>query len=536
MNPRRTVVALLAVACLTASARAAVFQYAQPVGEGKKAGQALLWIPPEAPCVRGVVLAGQTLMEKHFVSDPAIRKACADQQIALLFSTRGLGSLDIPALLGAFAKQSGYTELPNAALMFVGHSAGGPPARDLATKYADRCFGLIQYRGGGPGDGGGLPAGIPALMMVGQFDEFWGTMRQADGSESWQKLLGHMANYRGKDPANLGSIAVEPGAGHFAFSDRNGKLAAEFIRSAAEVRIPEMNEYPKGGQHVKLKTVDYKDGYLTPLEITEASKHEPVQAGKFDGDASEMAWHASKEMAQDVLDYHAGGFGKKDQFIEWKDRYWVDAGTRFFFLGMTWVDDGQTFQVHPAYAQAYPKQHKGNGPRWLQAGEPVGNSGTPIKVRPVAGPIEAVGDHKFRIRYSNLNPAGDRARTTFLAYSEGNKEYRYTEIVGMMPRGFRGLNKGKAQSITFAQPGDVAVGSGPIQLIATSDAGLPVEFYVAHGPAKVVDGKLVLTDVPGRATFPIEVEVVATQFGRGLDPKVKTADPVSRTLKITKQK
>ena len=63
-------------------------------------------------------------------------------------------------------------------------------------------------------------------------------------------------------------------------------------------------------------------------------------------------------------------------------------------------------------------------------------------------------------------------------------------------------------------------------------AGLPVEYYVARGPAEVNGNKLVIRELPVRARFPIEVEVVAWQFGRGVEPKVKTAVPVARSFRI----
>ena len=82
-----------------------------------------------------------------------------------------------------------------------------------------------------------------------------------------------------------------------------------------------------------------------------------------------------------------------------------------------------------------------------------------------------------------------------MAYSAGDDEYRYTERVGMMPRGFAGLKSGKDQAITFLPPvGDLNPGGPPVELKATSDAGLPVEYYVAHGPAVVEGRKLKVAD------------------------------------------
>ncbi|MBN1420861.1 MAG: DUF5060 domain-containing protein [Planctomycetes bacterium] len=101
-----------------------------------------------------------------------------------------------------------------------------------------------------------------------------------------------------------------------------------------------------------------------------------------------------------------------------------------------------------------------------------------------------------------------------------------------MPRGFQGPAKGRDQTITFPPIDDLRVGGSPVELRATSDAGLPVEYYVARGPAVVAGGSLRVAEVPARATFPIAVEVVAVQFGSGVEPLVKTAAPVAQVIRI----
>src|SRR4051812_48168612 len=78
-----------------AAAPAAVFQYSVPVSTDKGASQAFCWIPPDAKQVRGVVVAGMTLMEREFVKDLQIRKACADEQLAIVFLKCGLSAVDV---------------------------------------------------------------------------------------------------------------------------------------------------------------------------------------------------------------------------------------------------------------------------------------------------------------------------------------------------------------------------------------------------------------------------------------------------------
>ena len=69
-------------------------------------------------------------------------------------------------------------------------------------------------------------------------------------------------------------------------------------------------------------------------------------------------------------------------------------------------------------------------------------------------------------------------------------------------------------------------------LTASSDAGLPVQFFVQAGPALIRDGQVVFTAIPPRSRFPVEVTVAAWQWGRGTEPKVKTAELVTQTFRL----
>jgi len=516
---------------VTEEASSAVFQYTVPLATDRGQRGAFLWIPPQAPHIRGVVIGGMTLMEREKAKDPIIREACAAENLAIVFLKCGLGQVDLQSLLNDLAKVSGYRELSRAPLMFVGHSAGGPPAKACAVKMPSRCFGVVLYRGGTPGGEKRVPPGIPVLMMLGQFDEFGGTMRDESGRETWQGGRDALIAFRTQHENNLGSIVVEPGAGHFAWSTRNAEYLALFIRKAARARIPAESPVhgKKGGD---LLEIDFRNGWLTDMPINVASRAESAPYEEYQGDKTKAAWHFDKEMAQATVAYHADGFGKKDQFIRWNDPHWVDAGARFFFTRLTWVGDGRTLKVHPTYAETYPRQYGGRGPRWLSAGKPVGHSTAPIRVRPVSGPVVAAGPDTLRIEYDNLTPADERCRVTFLAYSAGDAQYRYTEQVGMMPRGFKGLTKGRDQTITFPPIGHLKANAGPVALEATSDSGLPVEYYVAHGPATIEGARLKIAELPARARFPIPVKVVAWQFGRGIEPLVKTAAPASQKIQI----
>ena len=72
------------------AANDAVFQFAITLPTAKRETTAFLWIPHEAKQIRGVVMAGMTLAERELVKDPQVRKACAAEQLALVFLKTGL--------------------------------------------------------------------------------------------------------------------------------------------------------------------------------------------------------------------------------------------------------------------------------------------------------------------------------------------------------------------------------------------------------------------------------------------------------------
>jgi hypothetical protein len=58
---------------------------------------------------------------------------------------------------------------------------------------------------------------------------------------------------------------------------------------------------------------------------------------------------------------------------------------------------------------------------------------------------------------------------------------------------------------------------------------------VREGPALVSeDGTLTFTPIPPRGKYPVMVTVVACQWGRSMDPKLQTAQPVEHTFAMTR--
>jgi hypothetical protein len=94
---------------------------------------------------------------------------------------------------------------------------------------------------------------------------------------------------------------------------------------------------------------------------------------------------------------------------------------------------------------------------------------------------------------------------------------------------------GADQVITFPAIGDQPAGLASVKLSGTSNAGLPVQYYVREGPAEIDGDTLKFTPIPPRTKFPVKVTVVAWQWGRSIEPRVKTASQVEQAFTIVSQ-
>jgi hypothetical protein len=77
---------------------------------------------------------------------------------------------------------------------------------------------------------------------------------------------------------------------------------------------------------------------------------------------------------------------------------------------------------------------------------------------------------------------------------------------------------------------DQKIGTESLKLGATSDANVPVGYFVREGPAEIHGNTLTFPKIPPRAKSPIKVTVVAWQYGRASEPKLKTAALVERSF------
>ncbi|XHR96152.1 hypothetical protein ACFJIV_05555 [Mucilaginibacter sp. UC70_90] len=93
---------------------------------------------------------------------------------------------------------------------------------------------------------------------------------------------------------------------------------------------------------------------------------------------------------------------------------------------------------------------------------------------------------------------------------------------------------GREQHITFSPiPNQKQYAKG-IKLLASSDAHVPVGFYVLEGPVELSGNTLNIAAIPPHSRFPVKVTVVAWQYGNSHEPKLQTAVPVEQSFFIEK--
>ena len=521
---------------------AEVYQYAVPAKNAD--GQpimAYLWIPPEAERVNGVLVGGLTLMEPEFAKDPIIRQACAAEQLAIVYFAPSLDALFnykeknsgdlLQKALDDLASASGYREIAVAPLFSYGHSVSTIFARNVAFWKPTRCFGVLLFKGGM-----GFPAndpeasvlGVPILSVKGQFEEFGpgpsGVLRDFEDRETaWKGTRDGLLRLREKDDRYLVSMLAEGGATHFAWSEPVARYVALFIRKAAQRRIPEWPVDAK--QPVRLREIDPKSGALTSGNIGKPADQAAAPYAQFKGDPRKAFWHLDVELARANVAFHAGMFDKQSQFVTFAD---PKSGKPIFVghdlrlrLGVHFVGAG-TFRVAGTFLDKAPDKYP-------KTAGPVGHAAGPVRFRVFSGAIDQVAADTFRV---SMDGRG-RIRADILAYHPGDATYRYAEQQGRISLPER-LTKGKTQAITFPPLGPLKTASPPLRLKATSDAGLPVRYYVESGPAVIEGDTLKLAEIPKRATFPLRITVVAYQYGSAIEPLVQSAEPVKQVLAVEK--
>lgn len=508
--------------------------------------RAFLWIPSDCKRVRAVVFANNNMLEEGILEHPFFRSELGRLGIAEVFVTPRFDYWQVAAdnnavnakfdkMLQAFAVDSGYDELTDVPIIPIGHSASATMPWDFAAWNPHRTLAILSVHGDAPqtrltgnsrpnADWGNRTIdGIPGLMVMGEFE--W-----------WEDRLSPMFAFKDKYPGAPVALLADVGNGHFNSSDELVHFLTMFITKAVENRLPAkwpLNDTPK------LKPVRPGEGWL----VDRWHPDEPRAAtaapnSKYTGKKRQSFWCFDEEMALATENYYERQQGKKPQLLgidqDGKTIPTDPKRSDLLSIALPPLDDSLTFHLKGTFLDRVPE---GQPEKWsgLRQGDAIGHAsgGGPIVLSRTTGPVKQLSPDTFEIQFNRLSIPSDRRMTgiSIFAKQPGDRMYKSIVLPALLTIPAR-LSDGAKQTIDFPPIGNQRAGIGSLSLSASSSADAHVHYYVSAGPAEIEGNRLVFTKIPPRARLPMKVTVVAWQYGRTVEPKLQSAEPVERSFLI----
>jgi len=525
------------------AAPAADWQWSAPVesvvsSETNDHPRAFLWIPPQCKRLRGVVIGQHNMEEESIFEHPAFRQTLAELDFAVIWVTPAIdlffrfdrGSAEkFDEMLRSLAAESGYAELATVPVVPLGHSAAASSPWNWAAWDPKRVLAAISVSGqwpyykdaNTPDWGDRKVDGVPGLVTMGEY-------------ESAFARAGEGLRQRADHPLTPLSMLAEPAGGHFAATDDKISFIALYLRSAAKARLPK--DWP-AGQAPALTPIDpTRTGWLDDRGREDGKpRAAAAPVGQYTGNPGDAFWCFDETQAKATEQFQSRYAGKPYQFIGYVQRDGVVPPIKRHVrvaLRFEPQDDGVTFQLRSTLLDEAPADWLGVT-QGTKTGHAADNSRCTIDR--ICGPVEKLGPDTFRVSFyrMGMNNVKRTRSMCFIARHPGDESYRPAELEAELNIPLANKD-GADQTITFDAPGKVAYGTKSLALKATSSSGMPVSYYVREGPAYVEGNTLRFAPLPPRAKFPVKVTVVAWQYGRSIEPKVKSAEPVERTFLITK--
>jgi len=528
--------------------RAAVWQWSVLVKNGKDnngQSRAWLWIPPGCKKVKAVIFAQNNMEEQSILESTQFREHMAKLDFAevwvspaydLLFHfDQGAGET-FNGIMNDLAGVSGYNELSYVPFIGLGHSAAASAPYYMAAWNPDRALAAISVSGQ-----------WPYVRNAGFAPDIWGnknidyipsleTMGEYEAADTWST---EGLKERKDHPLMPLSMLSCPAEFHFSTTETKIAYIAFYIKKAAQYRLPKNTP---DGEAPKLIPIDpTKTGWLVDKwRFDKIPSAPPAPVGSYTGDATQAFWYFDEETAKVTAAYEAKHRNQKPELIGYiQDGKVVEQKNVHQQVNLKFEPeaDGITFKLHTAFYDTVP----GGSPRprgWakLPVGAKIGHAsgGGPIHIDRVTGPMLKLNDSTFQV-YPQLGfwQQQHSYEFWFIATHPGDDEYKPSVEQSEMlvpPKN----TQGKEQHITFSPIPDQSKNSKDVKLSATSDANVPVGFYIKEGPAEIIGNILTLTAIPPRAHYPIKVTVVAWQYGNSHEPKLQTAEQVERTFLVNK--
>jgi hypothetical protein len=514
--------------------------------ENKGQARAFLWIPPNCKTVKAVVFAQNNMEEQSILENEKFRTEMGKLGIAQIWVSPSFNSKflfnegageQFNNIITDLASISGYQELKTAPVIPIGHSAAASAPYYFAAWNPQRTLACISVSGQWPYFRD--RAFAPDIWAKDQNIDYipcLETMGEYEAANTWSE---EGLKERQEHPLIPLSMLANPAQGHFAATDEKIAYIAYYIKKAIQYRLPKNTL--AGKAPVLIKIDPSKQGWLVDKwRYDQLPAAEPAPIASYKGNPAQAFWYFDKELAEATQSYQARHRNQKPQLIGYLQHgKMVEQHNTHQQVNLKFEPeaDGITFKLKAAFYDTV----QGGSPRLpVWAGMPVGSkighslSGKPISIERITGPVIQLDDSTFQV-HPRLgyweNPHS--YELWFAAYHPGDSEYKPAVQQSQMvvpPRN----TEGKEQHITFSPIPDQVLGKKDIKLNATSDAGVPVYFYVQDGPAEITGNRLIITAIPPRSRFPVKVTLVAWQYGNSNEPKLQTAVSVTRTFFIKK--
>lgn len=493
---------------------------------------AFLWIPPGCKQVRGVVVGQHNMIEEGILENGSFRKSLSKIGFAEIWITPGLNmTFDFNKgagehfnyMMKLLAIKSGYIELEFAPIVPIGHSALASYPWNFAAWNPARTLAVISIHGDAPltnltGSGRPNPAwgnrnidGVPSLFVMGEYE--W-----------WEDRIQPAFDYIARHPGSAISLFADAGHGHFDYSNELISYIAMFITKAAQARLPAIMSLNKPAV---LRSIDPQQGWLMDrwrkdsLPLSDAAPFK-----KYRGDRRNSSWCFDEEMAKETEKFYARARGKQNQhigFIQNEKIVRPAGGHAQFIIPFEPLQDGISFKLTAFFSDTS---------KLLPV---TAHAKTPIKINRICGPVKKINDSTFQINFYRMGFNSPKHSNDIWLLAANKGDDKYKSAVQQLDIRFPLNNKkGKLQQINFPKINDQQQGKKYLKLKASSDAGMPVYYYIKEGPAEMQGSTIKFTAIPPRSKFPVKVTVAAWQYGRASEPFIQSAEPIFQSFYITK--
>lgn len=579
----------------------AIFQYFAPSEDPKARPNsgAYLWVPPEAPVIRGVLVGIQNGLPLPILQHPAIREVCRKHGLAqILLTPHGteIGPVMLKDLvfditdpertaifdsyLSRLAALSGHPELTTAPLVPLAHSAFANFPFDVAMRDPARCLALLPIKAGLPDpykfygaegkakapDPGRNLGGVPILFLQSASQETVGWSAYPRGGSTYRGYRQDHANHDGSvyEPRNeLFGANWDMMSGHFDLLPRNYSFVADWLDAIATDRLPE-----KAGQ--PLRKLSLKDGWLIDPAVPVSGPlpedfPAPAPYADFTGDRSKALWYPTRELAERQFAIYRDEPRREIELFTFLDaegkplplahRHMAEVPKNSLPLDESGAFALTThhFTSPPQICTNKERGHEKN-PDPACTFDNVGFPGRdtlPVSKLPLlldlnATPVElvrqetltderGVSQTRFTLRIvrNRLTPEVGYLQFYPRVYHEGDERFAATGRTAKLEWTLPDLAKdGAAQTIDFPPIADAPATTTVIPLNATSSEGLPVSYFIVHGPGVIREGAFVPAQVPVGFQKPILIKIGAYQNGRFGDQPVKPSSTVYQTFHL----